>query len=85
MEAQIENQQYILRRTDGWEDSCNTADDIIHYMKLYLASESINDELKMIWIHTFDAFLHNMITILVFDTFQHMSVKFFHNSNLKMQ
>ena len=54
-------------------------------MKLYLASESINDELKMIWIHTFDAFLHNMITILVFDTFQHMSVKFFHNSNLKMQ
>lgn len=34
----------------------------------YLAFECRDDKMKVTWVNTFNAFLYNMVTILIFDT-----------------
>lgn len=47
--------------------------------KTNLSLESIYDELKSVRINTLDAFLDNVVAILILDTFQDMTIKLTHN------
>ena len=41
-----------------------------------LTSESFDDKLNMLSGDTLDGFLHNMVAILIFDTFENIGLKF---------
>jgi len=40
-----------------------------------LSFESVNDECQMDWINGLDAFLYNVIAILILDTFQYIAIQ----------
>jgi hypothetical protein len=42
-----------------------------------LASESFNDELDMLGWDSLNGLLHNMISVLIFDTLQNVGLQFF--------
>ena len=54
-------------------------------IRQYLSPESINDELEMSSVNTLNAFLDNMVSVLIFDTFQHMAIKLCHQVSLSKQ
>lgn len=41
---------------------------------MYLSLEGIDDKLQGMWIHTLNTLLHHMITVLIFDTFKHVTI-----------
>jgi len=47
-----------------------------------LTLECINDEINVHWVNTFNAFLHNMVAMLILDTLLNMSIEFFHYLHL---
>lgn len=47
-----------------------------------MAFEGINDKLQALGVYTLNAFLYNMVSILVLDTFQHMAVQFLNDVHL---
>ena len=44
------------------------------YFITYLASKGINDKLEARGVDSLDTLLDDMVTILVFDTFEHISL-----------
>ena len=40
-----------------------------------LSSESFDDELNVLSWHTFDSFLHDVVAVLVLDTFQNIDLQ----------
>ena len=54
------------------------------FLSTNLSLECINDELKMFGFHTFNAFLYNMVSILVLHTLEHMSIQLLHYLNLQV-
>lgn len=45
----------------------------------YLSFERVNDELERLGLNTLNAFLDNVVSILVFHTFQNMTIQLFHH------
>lgn len=45
----------------------------------YLSFECINDELERLGLDTLNTFLYNMVSILIFHTFQNMAIQLFHH------
>lgn len=43
---------------------------------VHLALERVNDELQPAGLHSLDAFLHNVVPVLVLDALQNIAVKF---------
>ena len=53
-------------------------------IKSYLAFKTIYNELQMRGWDTFNAFLYNVIAVLILDAFKQVSVQFLDNLNLKI-
>lgn len=49
----------------------------------YLSFECVNDELEWLGLNTLNTFLYNVVSILVFHTFQNMTIQLFHHFILK--
>lgn len=47
--------------------------------RINLTSKSVYNELQSDRLYAFDAFLHDMISILILDAFQYMSIQLSHN------
>lgn len=45
----------------------------------YLSFECVNDELERLGLNTLNTFLYNMVSILIFHTFQNMTIQLFHH------
>ena len=52
---------------------------------VHLASEGVNDELESAGLYSLDTLLDHVVTILVFDTLQHVPVKFLRGERIVME
>ena len=52
---------------------------------VHLASEGVNDELESAGLYSLDTLLDHVVTILVFDTLQHVPVKFLRGVRIVME
>lgn len=51
-------------------------------MVAYLSLKSANDEIQGVRIDAFDTFLHDVVTVLILDTLQDVTVELFDDFNL---
>ena len=52
---------------------------------VHLPSEGVNDELESAGLYSLDTLLDHVVTILVFDTLQHVPVKFLRGERIVME